>query len=73
MESITFDHTPHYKTLCGKQSHFSRISDAFAEFIDNSIQACKDCRNKQICLDLVLSKNSSRSYLLISDSGMFAY
>ena len=69
METVTFDHTPHYKTLCGKQSHFSRISDAIAEFVDNSIQACKDCQSKQIELNLLLSKCATRSYLIISDNG----
>lgn len=48
LESVEFDYTPHYKTICDKKSHFSRVSDALAEFIDNSIQACKKVENNNI-------------------------
>ena len=72
METIAFDHTPHYKTLCDKKSHFSRVSDALAEFVDNSIQACQDCSEKIIDINCYFSKNkgsSTSSYVVISDNG----
>eukprot|EP01038_Epipyxis_sp_PR26KG_P014495 gene14495-19457_t len=39
-ETINFQ--PHFHTITeGGKSHFLRIADAVAEFVDNSIQACK--------------------------------
>ena len=70
--TIEFDHTPHFNTLCDKKSHFSRVSDALAEFIDNSIQACRGKLDRKIQVDCFLSSSSScnsRSYLVISDNG----
>lgn len=71
METIEFDHTPHYKTICDKKSHFSRASDALAEFVDNSIQACRDSSERKVSIHCFLSKNksTSNSFLTITDNG----
>jgi len=70
METISFDHTPHYKTLCDKKSHFTRISDSLAEFVDNSIQACSHYDEKKININVYLSSiDNGSSFLVISDNG----
>ena len=56
MQTIEFDHTPHYKTLCDKKSHFCRISDSLAEFVDNSIQACRSYKEKNININCIFFK-----------------
>jgi len=74
VETIEFDHTPHYKTICDKKSHFSRASDALAEFIDNSVQACRNnSGERKISINCFLSKNksTSNSFLTIADNGQF--
>jgi len=74
METVAFDHTPHYKTICDKKSHFSRISDALAEFVDNSVQACRDNIEKRINISFVTTKSKSiddSTYITIADNGMY--
>lgn len=73
METVAFDHTPHYKTVCDKKSHFSRISDALAEFIDNSVQACRNNEEKLINIGFISTKAKhvlDSTYITIGDNGM---
>jgi hypothetical protein len=62
-------YVPHFHTLTESgKSHFSRSADGLAEFIDNSIQACKDvkpARNIGISFFLV----GEGGYLLMTDNG----
>lgn len=75
------DFTPHYKTICGKTSHFSRISDAVAEFIDNAIQATSANQgiNPRISIECHISqigsgRNASEvGYLVIHDNGEYCW
>ena len=67
-----FSFVPNYKTLVSAgHSHFSRVADALAEFIDNSIQACqgqKDIRKIDLGLDLNFH-GDAESYISILDNG----
>ena len=72
--SVEVDITPHPNLLrtAGK-SHFSRIADACAEFIDNSIQATsKQDYERHITVQLQLferTKNGNEGYLIVYDNG----
>ena len=75
---MQFDYTTHYKTLCDKKSHFSRISDSIAEFVDNSIQATsKNIDERQIKVGCFFSNFSSprsiddEGFLIIADNGLY--
>jgi hypothetical protein len=48
VKAIDISYTPHHNTLTASgRSHFSRVADGLAEFIDNSIQACSDIPENQ--------------------------
>ena len=65
-----FDHTPNYKTLTSAgRSHFNRISDALAEFIDNSIQATSRPFLPIISRNIQIKVFLSLGYIVISDNG----
>lgn len=72
-EAIKINYVPHINTIINKQSHFSRLCDAVAEFIDNSIQACSNNNTNDIKINFFLEKNNTinnnNSYLVISDNG----
>ena len=64
--------TPHYRTITESgKSHFSRISDALAEFIDNSMEACKINKNNdwKIGIHFDISRENDYGYCVISDNG----
>ena len=68
---ISFIPHPGALTNSGR-SHFSRPADGLAEFIDNSIQACRDHaseRSIKIGLYLDESTESGTGYLTICDNG----
>lgn len=68
--SIMF--TPHYRTITESgKSHFSRVSDALAEFIDNSMEACKINKNNEwkIGIHFDISTELDYGYCVISDNG----
>ena len=74
MESVKYDisFAPNYKTLVSAgHSHFSRVADALAEFIDNSIQACQGrVEQRKIEVGLDIDDNMEKdSYLSILDNG----
>ena len=69
------DFTPHYRTLTdGGKSHFSRAADALAEFIDNSMEACKRQRIKHSAWNVKVSFSleplSNKGYCIIADTGI---
>lgn len=69
---IPIDITPGHKTLVSAgHSHFSRVADALAEFIDNSIQASQAQSNgRKIELGLDLNYHGdAASYISILDNG----
>ena len=74
---VDIDYTPHFHALTKTgSSHFQRIADATAEFIDNSIQACKNNipdENRVIdvgvYLKTVKSSRRSEGYAVIIDNG----
>jgi structural maintenance of chromosomes flexible hinge domain-containing protein 1 len=76
MESERHDisFVPNYRTLVSAgHSHFSRVADAFAEFVDNSIQATQgkqatDARIINLGLDINFH-GDAHSYLSILDNG----
>jgi hypothetical protein len=80
--SISF--TPHYKALTNSgKSHFSRIADATAELIDNSIQATSDpslfegpeaSKSREITVGLYIRRDARaasgrRGFMVVSDNG----
>ncbi len=70
LERISFQ--PHYHTMTmSGNSHFLRVADAMAEFIDNSIQACKDSPvQRQINLRLhLLNVKQAPSFIVMMDNG----
>jgi hypothetical protein len=71
--AVAISFIPHFHavTNVGK-SQFSRISDAAAELIDNSIQACtyNIDEPRTIAVSLFFSKrNAGEGYILVSDNG----
>ena len=74
MDSVRHDisFVPNYRTLVSAgHSHFSRVADALAEFIDNSIQACQsqpEARRIQLGLDLNYN-GDEESCISILDNG----
>lgn len=65
-----FDHTPNYKTLTSAgRSHFTRISDALAEFIDNAIQATSRPSLPITFRSIQIKIFLSLGYIVISDNG----
>lgn len=62
---------PHHHTLTKCSHHFKRISDGFAEFIDNSIQACNQIEDIRIHVSLHFSKEKDceTGFAVIFDNG----
>ena len=71
--STEISFVPHPGTLVNSgRSHFSRPADGLAEFIDNSIQACREQEDeRRINIGLYLDENSESGagYLTICDNG----
>ena len=66
---ISFIPHPGALTNSGR-SHFSRPADGLAEFIDNSIQACRDQeKERRIKIGLYLDDSTDTGYLTICDNG----
>eukprot|EP01035_Chromulina_nebulosa_P017835 gene17835-23447_t len=67
------DYTPHYHAITNAgKSQFSRVIDATAELVDNSIQASStnshiECRN--INVEIHLKNLNSNGYLIVFDNG----
>ena len=66
---------PHYTTLTDTgKSHFNRIADGLAEFVDNSMEACKkgDVRDTKISISFFIEKGTARSagFCVIADNGI---
>jgi hypothetical protein len=77
-QKIDISFVPNYKTLISAgHSHFSRVADALAEFIDNSIQASQgisehaDTREIKLGLDLNRygDGDDAKSFISILDNG----
>ena len=73
---VNFNFIPHYHSVTRTgSSNFQRIADATAEFIDNSIQACKDNsidEDRKIDVGIylkTLSVSSNGGYAVIIDNG----
>jgi hypothetical protein len=69
VESMECFFNPHYGTVTetGK-SHFERVADGLSEFVDNSIQACRDAEGgRNIEIGLYLSGDNG--YVVIADNG----
>ena len=66
---------PHHNALTETEQFFSKTSHALAEFIDNSIQATNEARNRKIDISFFLSdpadysKETKENYCIISDFG----
>jgi hypothetical protein len=78
VEVFEFDHTPFYKTLTSSGiSHFNRIADALAEFIDNSIQATskrgKEIESRDISIALHLDDGYIGTVLYICSTTLYSY
>ena len=70
-ETTVISYVPDPRTLFSGKSHFSRVCDALAEFVDNSIQACRDnlhSRNIHVTVDLNYYDDSP-SFITIVDDG----
>ena len=80
----TFDisFTPHFKALTNSgKSHFSRVADATAELIDNSIQATSDIslygepadpKTRKITVGLYTRKDKTagkKGFMMVCDNG----
>jgi hypothetical protein len=73
IEEISISFPPHHNTLTSSgKSHFSRIADGLAEFVDNSIQACEKestARNIEVSFFLNSYQDRKTGYIAISDNG----
>lgn len=73
IESHKISFTPHHNTLtAGGKSHFSRVADGIAEFVDNSIQATDAQAERSIHVSFFLDreKSSESGYVSIADNGI---
>lgn len=62
---------PHYGTMTetGK-SHFARSADGLSEFIDNSIQACREVKDSRtIEIGVYFNDLDNSGYMVIADNG----
>ena len=68
--SVDITYVPHHNTLTASgRSHFSRIADGLAEFIDNSIQACSSDISPLQKIDIRFFFVGDAGYAVVSDSG----
>jgi hypothetical protein len=68
--SVDITYVPHHNTLTASgRSHFSRIADGLAEFIDNSIQACSSEVSPLQKIDIRFFFVGDSGYAVVSDSG----
>lgn len=74
IETHAISYVPHHNTLtAGGKSHFSRIADGIAEFVDNSIQATESqplLREIHVSFFLNREVNNESGYVAISDNGV---
>jgi structural maintenance of chromosomes flexible hinge domain-containing protein 1 len=72
IESHSINYTPHHNTLtAGGKSHFSRIADGIAEFVDNSIQATDSQPDERfVHISFFLNRENGTGYVTISDNGV---
>ena len=69
IDRIEITYTPHHKTLTeAGNSHFHRVVDALAEFVDNSIQASDNEKERRVHVSFFL--NNLDGFLTISDNGV---
>ena len=69
IDRIEITYTPHHKTLTeAGNSHFHRVVDALAEFVDNSIQASDNEKQRHVHVSFFL--NNLDGFLTISDNGV---
>jgi hypothetical protein len=62
------DQTPDYRTITEGGRVFHRISDAIAEFCDNSIQSIR-CNTIKVISNSLILNNNANSYYVICDNG----
>ena len=73
VNTTSFSHPPHFKTYTevGK-SHFGRLVDALAEFVDNSIEACNGKAERNIHVSFFINdkREKGTSFVTIFDNGV---
>jgi Histidine kinase-, DNA gyrase B-, and HSP90-like ATPase len=70
IQTVDVSCVPHHNTITASgKSHFSRVSDALAEFIDNSIQACRQNKVLRDIGIVFFLRANLPSFVCIADNG----
>ena len=70
LQTFDINFVPHHSTLTTSgRSNYSRVVDALAQFVDNSVQACREnAMRREISIRFIFA-GSVGSFVIISDNG----
>lgn len=79
IETLPISYVPHHNTITAAgKSHFNRVADGLAEFVDNSIQACDaESQERKIYVSFFLNhdfdhksgKDRNSGFMTVADNG----